>query len=104
MMAKQFRFEEYAEGRVVGQFDCGKGMHLEVASIRAHIDWMTGQLFHCRTKGGGATYGLTFLAHQPEIPPKCEDCGRLFPATSDGHWLHSQLAGPVVLLAPDSSL
>ena len=77
---------------------------MENERVAAHIIGMTGQLFYCPAKGCIAGYGLTFREIAPEEPPKCVECGQPFQATSDGKWLHYQLAGPVILFAPGASV
>jgi hypothetical protein len=62
------------------------------------------ELFNCPAKGCGSQYALLFRAEPPETPPKCEDCGRPFPASSNGAWLHYQPARPILNLSPDSSV
>ena len=63
-----------------------------------------GYLFYCKPEDCGAIYGLTFLSRQPDTRAKCVSCGRSFPVTTDGKWVHYQVVGPEVLLAPDASV
>jgi hypothetical protein len=88
----------------VGQLIVAIRKGWKTSEARRILWGMTGQLFYCPAKGCIAGYGLTFRENAPEEPPKCVECGQPFQATSDGKWLHYQLAGPVVLFAPDASV
>jgi hypothetical protein len=66
------------------------GFGLENLCGAGHIPEMTKRQFYCPASGCIAAYNLTFLSTARTQPPRCDDCGQVFPITSDGKWLHYQ--------------